>query len=231
MNIVKVQGKDLADLVKQAFPDATGVTYGPVAFEWVINHPVGYKADYTHIGVQLMLKRQGKNRRVFRRVAIRDGQIDLGVLRAKYDELIAIAAPLKAQDEKRISAIPHKLEVGRTWIYLIHKRGILRPPPEEPLPPGEDGPEPQYDMAIFAAFVPQRLEMPIWESQATPEYLAELEKRGIVPVRIPDGDKDHALREKSGRAKYSPRAKAEQAGLPLEEEEEPGTGEEVGQDE
>jgi len=47
-------------------------------------------------------------------------------------------------------------------------------------------------LGIFCAFIPKRVEKLIWESQATPEELEKLEKRGITPVLIPDGDADHA---------------------------------------
>ncbi|GAI85408.1 unnamed protein product, partial [marine sediment metagenome] len=46
-------------------------------------------------------------------------------------------------------------------------------------------------LGIFCAFIPKRVEKLIWESQATPEELEKLEKRGITPVPIPDGDQDH----------------------------------------
>ena len=45
--------------------------------------------------------------------------------------------------------------------------------------------------AIFYAFRPQRVEMLIWESEATSENLEKLKKRGITPIVVPDGDPDH----------------------------------------
>jgi hypothetical protein len=77
---------------------------------------------------------------------------------------------------------PRNFEIGHTWVYLIHRKAIDLG--------REDGKE-VYGMAIFAAFVPTRLEMPIWESAATEEYVESLKKRGITPVVIPDGDEDH----------------------------------------
>ncbi|MDO9333426.1 MAG: hypothetical protein Q7T57_02750 [Dehalococcoidales bacterium] len=82
---------------------------------------------------------------------------------------------------KRIPAIPKSLKVGETWIYLVHRKAIKL----------ETASKPIYKMAIFAAFVPQKVEMPIWKADATEEKLAELQKRGITPVIIPDGDPDH----------------------------------------
>jgi hypothetical protein len=48
-----------------------------------------------------------------------------------------------------------------------------------------------YKTGVFCGFIPQAIEQLIWESEATKERLAELEKRGITPVIVPDGDKDH----------------------------------------
>lgn len=84
---------------------------------------------------------------------------------------------------KRIPAMPKKLEIGKTWVYLVHRQALVTS-------------DTVAQMAIFAAFVPQRVEMPIWESDLTPEKREELEKRGITPVPFKDGDPDHAPRRK-----------------------------------
>lgn len=75
---------------------------------------------------------------------------------------------------RRIPAIPRNLELGQTVVLVAHRNAC-----------GEDAP------GIFHAFIPTRLELLIWDSEATPERIAELGKRGIVPIVIPDGDKDH----------------------------------------
>ena len=49
----------------------------------------------------------------------------------------------------------------------------------------------RYKPGVFASFKPQRIEKLIWQSEATEENLKDLEKRGITPVIVPDGDKDH----------------------------------------
>jgi len=49
-------------------------------------------------------------------------------------------------------------------------------------------------MGIFCAFRPQRIEKLIRESDATPEELKKLEKRGITPIKVPDNDPDHGAR-------------------------------------
>ena len=88
---------------------------------------------------------------------------------------------------KRIPAVPKNLIVGKTRVYLVHKAAMFDQ---------EDRPQ----LAIFAAFTPQRLEMPIYESDLTDEKRAELEKRGITPVPIQDGDPDHAPRKRDHHA-------------------------------
>lgn len=47
-------------------------------------------------------------------------------------------------------------------------------------------------LGIFTAFIPQRIEKLVWESKLTDEERERLEKRGITPIGVPDGDNDHA---------------------------------------
>jgi len=75
---------------------------------------------------------------------------------------------------RRIPAIPRGLKLGKTVVLLAHKDTLVD---------GEPG--------IFEAFVPTSLEYLIWESEATKEKIAELRKRHITPIVIPDGDEDH----------------------------------------
>lgn len=79
---------------------------------------------------------------------------------------------------KRIPAIPREFKVGETWVLLAHKKVKVN---------GEKAP------AIFSAFQPSRIEKLITKSQATKKTLKKLEKQGITPVVVPDGDKDHKV--------------------------------------
>lgn len=101
---------------------------------------------------------------------------------------------------KRIPFMPKKLKLGETVIYLAHPK--VQIPDDRPT--GNEIPEKEAQfrlleaerkgekrLAIFAAFTPQRVEKLIWDSEATPKELKDLEKRGITPVAIPDGDPDH----------------------------------------
>lgn len=106
---------------------------------------------------------------------------------------------------KRIPAIPKKLKLGETVVYLAHKKavevreslavqqamGVLENIGNPQMRLLEAEGKPTYKMGIFCAFIPQRVEKLIWEKEATEENMEALRKRGIEPVIIPDGDEDH----------------------------------------
>jgi len=89
---------------------------------------------------------------------------------------------------KRISALPKKFKLGETVVYLAHKKAII--PRVEVQVEGDEGEqvaafnEGKPQPGIFSVFIPQRVEMPIWEHDATPEFLEALGKRGITPVIV-----------------------------------------------
>jgi len=83
---------------------------------------------------------------------------------------------------KRIPFIPKNMVLGQTWVYLSHHKLIYV---------GKENGKDVYKQGIFAAFRPERVEMLLWKRQATKKKLKELEKRGITPVIVPDGDTDH----------------------------------------
>lgn len=106
---------------------------------------------------------------------------------------------------KRIPFIPRNLELGKTVVYLAHPEAVEV---REPLAvqqamsvvENRDNPQlrlleverkPTYEMGIFCAFVPTRVEKLIKESEATPETIEALKKRNITPVLVPDNDLDH----------------------------------------
>jgi hypothetical protein len=113
---------------------------------------------------------------------------------------------------KKIPSIPKELEVGMTIVYLAHPKAIVVRESEviqevEHLLANNNGgqqrlfPEEKktYKLGIFTAFIPNRVEMPVWESDfKNKEKMKDLEKRGITPVSIPNGDKDHAPKKKGG---------------------------------
>ena len=83
---------------------------------------------------------------------------------------------------KRIPYIPKELKIGITPILLAYKKGIF----------DNHSTDEEWSTAIFCAFIPRAIEMPIWQSELDDEKKDELEKRNITPIPIPDGDLDHS---------------------------------------
>lgn len=92
-----------------------------------------------------------------------------------------------------IPRAPRLLKLNVTWVLFAHKHVIYKGKDEK----GVD----IYEPAIFHAFKPTRLELLIWQKDATEERLAELEKAGITSIIIPDGDLDHSPESPLGLAK------------------------------
>ncbi|MBT9143572.1 MAG: hypothetical protein DDT29_01980 [Dehalococcoidia bacterium] len=54
-------------------------------------------------------------------------------------------------------------------------------------------------LGIFCVFRPQRVEKLIWKSDATPEEMEKLERRGVTPVIVGDGDIQHIVVAHNGK--------------------------------
>ena len=104
---------------------------------------------------------------------------------------------------KRIKSLPRGFKIGSTVVYLVHKAAIMKiddspKQAEMPVVNGDgqgrliDAPKKKYSPGIFSAFIPKWVEKLVWESELTDELKEQLEKRGITPVPVPDGDEDHA---------------------------------------
>jgi len=99
---------------------------------------------------------------------------------------------------RRIKTIPKTLEVGKSVVYFAHVHAIEYEEEIEELRNGQATlkggvlMQKKYKPGIITAFIPSRIEKLIWESEANEDTMADLEKRGITPVIIKDGDKDHA---------------------------------------
>ena len=82
---------------------------------------------------------------------------------------------------KRVPAVPKELKLGETWVYLVHRKGIET---------GERDPKTGkmiYKMAVFSAFRPQAIEMPVWESELTDERIAAVARgfqRSVVEILV-----------------------------------------------
>ena len=81
---------------------------------------------------------------------------------------------------KRISAVPRDFEIGKTWVFLAHKRGGTDPKTNKKVP------------AIFYVFKPSRIEKIVSETQYQNKYeMEKLKSKGIIPIVVPDDDYDH----------------------------------------
>ena len=108
---------------------------------------------------------------------------------------------------KRISHIPKNIKLGSTLILLAHQYAMGKRMELQ-----EDNTTKEVGISgVFYGFYPIRFEQLIWQSQATPEEIEKLQKRGITPVIVPDEDSDHdpakasrtvnkALREKATKS-------------------------------
>ena len=93
---------------------------------------------------------------------------------------------------KRIPYVPEWLKLGETWVFLAHPKASENW--SETCPkgcPDCDGKILTLAPGIFLAFVPQRVEQIVTESEATPERVKELEEQGIEVCTVPDDDADH----------------------------------------
>jgi len=84
---------------------------------------------------------------------------------------------------KAIATIPKGLELGKTWVFLAHKKAVAEQVEDENTLTGY---REELVPGVFYAFRPVRIEMLIKESDATEENLEKLKRRGITPVIVPD---------------------------------------------
>ena len=100
---------------------------------------------------------------------------------------------------RRIPAVPRGFEVGKHFVLVAHREAIVAP----------DG---KKTAAIFHAFRPERIELIVRQSEATPEKIAQESARGVTVVAVPDGDPDHdpeyKPRKKSTGARKAPEGAA-----------------------
>jgi hypothetical protein len=83
---------------------------------------------------------------------------------------------------RRITSLPRGFEIGKTWVLFAHARGIIKPQGDLVA---------KYVPAIFRVWKPERVERIYKESDRNGEAAQADEKRGIVPVFVPDSDRDH----------------------------------------
>ena len=95
---------------------------------------------------------------------------------------------------RRIHKVPRNFKLGETWVLFAHAKAI----PATSRPAGvnpETGAilhlEVEAQPGIFEVVRPTRLELLVKESDSTDEKRAELSKKGITPIVVPDDDRDH----------------------------------------
>lgn len=100
-------------------------------------------------------------------------------------------------------ALPKELIIGKSVIYLAHKKAVpsndyVEPPLSTTVKAldiyslvEQANPKPALVPGVICAFVPRAVEILVKESELTDEYQAKLSKKGITPIPVPDGDPDH----------------------------------------
>jgi len=94
---------------------------------------------------------------------------------------------------KRIPDIPSWLKFNETWILLAHNE-VPKVSLEEIKSNGLHTVEPELIQAVFYAFKPSRVEMPVWKGSLTDQQILKLEEQGITPVFLeptPQNKKRH----------------------------------------
>jgi hypothetical protein len=91
---------------------------------------------------------------------------------------------------RRIAAIPRNFKIGETWVLLAHAKTIQTLEESD----GDDLLKQRevWKPGIFKVWRPQRIEKILPESERGSETSADLIRRGITPVFVPDDDPDHA---------------------------------------
>lgn len=94
---------------------------------------------------------------------------------------------------RRIQKVPRGFKVGEHWVFLAHPKTIFKGWVQDPDKPDDPMAKiAQWEPAIFHVFKPTRIEIIVTTSQSQDaEFMADLEKRGLTPVIVPDDDKDH----------------------------------------
>jgi hypothetical protein len=85
---------------------------------------------------------------------------------------------------RRIKAIPHGFKLGETWVFFAHPKVKQRV--------DQATGEVVWVGGVFRIFKPERVEKIVTQSEFADEAeMARLREAGIVPVPVPDDDKDH----------------------------------------
>lgn len=104
---------------------------------------------------------------------------------------------------RRIAAIPKGLVLGKSWVLVAHPEACERKLTEQR--EGELHPVERVEKVpgIFHAFRPQAIELVVTPSMEKQKWVKRLVKQGVVLVRVPEDDPDHApdVKRKSARVR------------------------------
>jgi hypothetical protein len=117
---------------------------------------------------------------------------------------------------KAIKQIPKGLILGETWAMLAHPQAYIDNSDDEyvqlrndwlttgvdKVPPDPEPKPPMYP-GVFFAFIPDKVEMPIYQSEATKERVQELMAKGIAPVVVPDDGTAHRRKTRASRGRIN----------------------------
>lgn len=93
---------------------------------------------------------------------------------------------------RRIKVVPRGFELRKTWILLAHPKAIWKFAGKLPGDPQSKDPNAlEHQPGIFKVWRPTRIEKILPESKRGSEEAAELDKKGITCVFVPDNDPDH----------------------------------------
>ena len=98
---------------------------------------------------------------------------------------------------KRIPALPVALNLRKDWVFLAYAKLIPKKGKDMLLPfGGEESRRFGYQPGVFYVFKAARLELIVTETQAQDaDKMAELKRKNIHAVVVPDDDPDHAARQ------------------------------------
>jgi len=118
---------------------------------------------------------------------------------------------------KAIKQIPKGLVLGETWVAVAHPQAYVDASDDNYVQlhgdwlvecsrlklDEEKPPEPQAPTypGVITAFIPQRIEMLIYQSEASPEYVLELEEKGITVIVVPDKYDGHKRKTRKTRGR------------------------------
>jgi len=111
---------------------------------------------------------------------------------------------------KAIKQVPKGLVLGESWVLLAHPQAIsgFRDREDQEtsimLMTGEQGDDetiPPSTPGVFYAFIPTRIEVLLYKSQAFSDRISEIEAKGITPIIVPDEYTAHSRRTRTVRGR------------------------------